>query len=46
LSELGRRNGLVVAEKDGTPSDIVRFGMETAFAIAWKAMVAAQEPKP
>lgn len=38
LSELMRRNGLVIAEKDGTPSQVIRFGMETAMVIGLKAI--------
>lgn len=33
-----RRNGLVIAERDGTRSDIIRFGTEVAVEIALKAM--------
>lgn len=33
-----RRNGLVVAEKDGTPSSVIRLGMEEALRIAIKAI--------
>jgi hypothetical protein len=43
LSELGRRNGLAVYEKDGTESCIIRFGMEVAMRIGVKAIVAARE---
>lgn len=41
LSMLGRRNGLVVAERDGTPSSIIRFGFETGMKIAVDAILAA-----
>jgi hypothetical protein len=33
-----RGNGLVIKEKDGTLSSTIRFGMETALKIAFKAM--------
>jgi hypothetical protein len=38
LSELSRGNGLVVREADGTPSEVIRFGPETALRIALRAM--------
>jgi hypothetical protein len=38
LSELNRNNGLVVREKDGTESNIIRFGPETALKIGLKAI--------
>ncbi len=38
LSEPLRRNGLVVAEKDGERSDIIRFGSETAVRIGLEAI--------
>jgi len=38
LSELNRGNGLVVREKDGRDSSIIRFGPETALKIGLKAM--------
>ena len=40
LSQPLRRNGLVVYEKDGTPSSLIRFGTETAVRIALKAIAA------
>lgn len=33
-----RRNGLVIAEKDGTPSKIIRFGSEVALRIGINAI--------
>jgi hypothetical protein len=41
ISELGRGNGLVIREKDGTASSIIRFGPETALHIGIKAMLSA-----
>lgn len=38
LSEFTRGNGLVVREKDGKDSSIIRFGPETALKIGMKAM--------
>jgi hypothetical protein len=38
LSELGRNNGLVIKERDGTSSDVIRFGAETAMRIGLKAI--------
>jgi hypothetical protein len=38
LSELGRRNGLVIREKDGTASDVIRFGPEAALRIGLLAI--------
>jgi hypothetical protein len=35
---VNRRNGLCVAERDGTPSSIIRLGMEHAMNIAIKAI--------
>jgi DNA-binding FadR family transcriptional regulator len=40
LSEPVRRNGLIVREKDGTPSDVIRFGPETALRIGLRAIAA------
>jgi Lar family restriction alleviation protein len=40
LSEPMRGNGLVIREKDGTKSDVIRFGPETALRIGLKAMLA------
>lgn len=37
LSMLGRRNGLAIYNRDGTPSSIIRFGFEDAFRIALNA---------
>lgn len=39
ISILGRNNGLVCKEKDGTPSHIIRMGFEQAMAIAVKAIL-------
>lgn len=41
LSELGRNNGCVVKEKDGTASNVIRFGPEKALRIGLKAMLEA-----
>lgn len=38
MSLLGRGNGLVIREKDGKESSIIRFGPETALRIALKAI--------
>lgn len=38
LSELNRGNGLVIREKGGEDSSIIRFGPETALRIGLKAM--------
>lgn len=38
LSEFMRGNGLVIREKDGTESSIIRFGPETAMLIGLKAI--------
>lgn len=39
LSEFTRGNGLVIREKDGNDSSIIRFGPETALKIGIKAML-------
>jgi len=39
LSEPFRGNGLVIREKDGKDSSIIRFGLETALRIGIKAML-------
>lgn len=39
LSEFTRSNGLVIREKDGTDSSIIRFGPETALKIGIDAIV-------
>lgn len=39
ISILGRNNGLVVREKDGTESHIIRLGTEMALGIGLKAIV-------
>lgn len=33
-----RRNGLIIREKDGTESNIIRFGPETALRVGLKAI--------
>ena len=33
ISAMGRNNGLVIKEKDGTESNIIRFGPESAITI-------------
>ncbi len=38
LSEFYRGNGLVIREKDGKDSSIIRFGPETALRIGLKAI--------
>lgn len=38
LSSPLRNNGLVCKEKDGTPSDVIRFGPEDALIIGLKAI--------
>ena len=38
LSEPLRRNGLVIAERDGSRSSIIRFGPETALRIGLRAI--------
>ena len=38
LSEFNRGNGLVIREKDGKDSNIIRFGSETALRIGMKAI--------
>jgi len=38
LSMLGRNNGFVVKEYDGTPSEIIRFGPEFGVRIALLAL--------
>lgn len=42
---VGRGNGLVIAEKDGKPSHIIRLGMEDAIRIALKAIAASASSK-
>ena len=39
LSEFARGNGLVIRERDGGDSSIIRFGTETALKIGIKAML-------
>ena len=43
IAILGRGNGLVCREKDGTPSEIIRIGTEHAVAIALKAIANSLE---
>jgi hypothetical protein len=38
LSEFTRGNGLVIREKDGKDSSMIRFGPETALRIGMKAI--------
>lgn len=45
LAEMGRRNGFVVSEADGTRSNIIRFGPETGIKIALKAIAKHLEEK-
>ena len=47
ISILGRGNGLVIREQDGSPSDVIRLGMEDAMRIAVKAIIEQRRgPKP
>ena len=39
LSEFPRGNGLVIRERDGKDSSIIRFGPETALRIGLKAII-------
>ncbi len=39
-SEVGRGNGLVIREKDGAASDVIRFGPETGLRIGLRAIAA------
>jgi len=39
IANVGRRNGLVVYEKDGKPSNIIRMGPEHAFSLGLTAIV-------
>ncbi len=45
LSMVNRRNGLVVAEKDGSPSHIIRLGFEQAMRIGISAVMQHREGK-
>ena len=45
LSEFMRGNGLVIREKDGQNSHIIRFGPETALRIGLKAIAAELKNK-
>lgn len=40
-----RNNGLTIQERDGSPSDIVRFGPEVGMAIALRAIAEHLETK-
>jgi hypothetical protein len=40
ISLLGRGNGLVIRECDGTPSSVIRMGLEAALRIAMDAIEA------
>lgn len=40
MGEFCRGNGLVIRERDGKPSTIIRFGPETALRIGLKAIAA------
>jgi hypothetical protein len=50
ISVLGRGNGLVIRERDGADSHLIRLSTEDALAIALKAMAAELSkrngPKP
>lgn len=46
ISEPFRGNGLVIREKDGTESSVIRFGPETALRIGIRAMLAASTTPP
>ncbi len=41
-----RNNGLVVKERDGSPSDIIRLGPEDALRIGLRAMLTSAPPAP
>jgi Ran GTPase-activating protein (RanGAP) involved in mRNA processing and transport len=45
LSELGRRNGCVIRERDGSASSVIRFGPETAIKIGMPAIAKHLEEK-
>ena len=45
IATVGRNNGFVCKEKDGKPSDIIRFGPETGVAIALAAIADTLEAK-
>lgn len=40
LSIMGRNNGLIIRERDGSDSHIIRLGTEQALSIALKAIAA------
>lgn len=41
-----RNNGLVIKERDGSPSDIIRLGPEDALRIGLRAMLTSAPPAP
>ena len=43
ISQFLRGNGLVIREKDGTPSDIIRIGTEDALRIGIQAIAKSLE---
>lgn len=43
LSEGYRNNGLVIKERDGMESSVIRFGPETALKIGLKAIIQKME---
>jgi hypothetical protein len=45
ISMLGRNNGLVVRERDGRPSEVIRMGPEDALRIGLRAIAAHLEGK-
>ena len=45
ISLVGRNNGLVVREKDGTESSVIRLGPEMAVATALRALAKHLEEK-
>lgn len=45
ISEIGRGNGCVIWERDGTKSDVIRFGPETALRIGYRALFDAYNPE-
>jgi len=44
ISTIGRGNGAVVCEPDGTPSHIIRMGIDDVLHIALTAIVARPAP--
>ncbi len=45
ISFPGRNNGLVIKEKDRSPSDVIRMPIETAISIALKALADHLDPQ-